>query len=198
MLVKAPLKENSFVIGLNEADFAHEKGLITKDEVRAVVLHKLMLPRKGVLWDIGAGSGSVSIEAKRLAPGLDVYAVEKDPLRVEHIKENVKRFRAGGINILQGTAPSALEGLPAPERVFVGGAGENLFPIVESVSRAMEKGVLVIAAITLETLDEALSSFNVNGFKTEICAASISRGEHVGERHYMKALNPVFLIKGTK
>jgi precorrin-6Y C5,15-methyltransferase (decarboxylating) len=198
IIVNPPLKETPFAFGLNEADFAHDKGLITKDEVRAVALHKLTLPRKGVLWDIGAGSGSVSIEAKRIAPGLDVYAIEKGPLRVKNIKTNIRNLRGGRITVIEGKAPEVLAGLPAPARVFIGGGGESLSSIIGSVSRAMERGILVIAVVTLETLEQALSSLRENGFKTKICSVSIARGEPVGERHYMKALNTVFLLKGTK
>ena len=198
IIVMTPLKENSFIFGLSETDFAHEKGLITKDEVRAVVLHKLALPRKGVLWDIGAGSGSVSIEAKRMSPGLQVYAIEKDPLRMKNIKTNIRQLRGCGINVIEGEAPSALNGLPSPDRVFIGGAGNALKETIEFAYKKMNKGVLVAAIITLESLGAALSALRENGFKTEICSVSVSRSEEIGEKEYMKALNPVFILKGIK
>ena len=198
MIVKAPLKEGSFIFGLKETDFAHERGLITKDEVRAVILHKLALPRKGVLWDIGAGSGSVSIEAKRLSPGLEVYAIEKDAQRVEDIKANIRQLRAGGVNAVHGEAPEILDGLPSPDCVFIGGAGDALKETMEFACKKMNKGVLAAAIITLESLGTALGAFRENGFKTEVCSVSVSRGEEIGEKEYMKALNPVFILKGTK
>ena len=184
------------VMGLNENEFRHRGGLITKDEVRAVVLHKLRLPLEGVLWDIGAGSGSVSIEAKKLSPLMDAYAIEKDPARSEDIKSNALSLRAGEINVVQGAAPSALLNLPAPDRVFIGGSGASLPSVIKQVIKRINKGgVIVVTAITLESMEAARASLEGSGLSPEITQVAVSRSSRVGQGNYMKALNPVFIIK---
>ena len=116
--------------GLREDEIAHPGGLITKSEVRAVALHALRLPGRGVMWDIGAGSGAVSIEAARLCPQLRIFAIEKDAGQIETIGANRASFRLPGIVTVEGEAPAALDSLPAPDRVFVGGSGGRLPEII--------------------------------------------------------------------
>ena len=194
--VKNQNKEATF--GLREGDILHERGLITKDEVRAVTLHKLCLPQDGVLWDIGAGSGSVSLEAARLCPGLRVIAVEKEQERINTIRENVKRFSIGNVEIIHGSAPAALAGLPAPHRVFIGGSGGNLGDIIKLLHEKMSSGTIVINAATLETLNEALTALEHNGFSAEVSEISVSRSKPVAGKRLMSALNPVFIVKGDR
>ena len=184
--------------GLREDEIAHERGLITKDEVRAVTIHKLRLPMTGVLWDIGAGSGSVSIEAARLCTGLRVIAVEKDEERGNTIRENIKRFGIGNVELVHGSAPGALAGLPAPDRVFIGGSGGNMADIVKLLHEKMSAGVIVINAATLETLHEALTALEQNGFSVEVSEISVSRSKVVAGKRLMCALNPIFIISGEK
>jgi precorrin-6Y C5,15-methyltransferase (decarboxylating) len=197
IIVKA-LKSGLPVLGLRGGEFEHARGLITKDEVRAVALHKLRLPGSGVLWDIGAGSGSVSIEAKRLSPLLKVYAIDKDAARAGDIRVNINRLSAGSVIVVEGEAPGALSGLPAPDRVFIGGSGERLADIVGHVTDVMRRGVIVIAAATIETLGEATEALGRCGIEAEIVNLSVSRAEPVGRKRFMKAMNPVFLIRGEK
>ena len=191
-------------LGLEEGDFDHSNGLITKDEARAVILHKLKLPVEGVLWDIGSGSGSVAVEAKRLSPGLDIYAVEKDPERAAQASKNAGKFAAGGINVVLGEAPSALSVLPAPDRVFIGGSGGRLADIIKFASGVMKKGgMVVVSAITLESIGEALSLLGKEGFaRIEASSVAVSRMACIDRdgagKHYMKALNPVSIIRGIK
>jgi precorrin-6Y C5,15-methyltransferase (decarboxylating) len=184
--------------GLREEEILHDRGLITKDEVRAVTIHKLRLPRSGVLWDIGAGSGSVSIEAARLMPNLRVFAVEKDQERINTIKENVKRFSIGNMQIGHGSAPEALANLPAPDRVFIGGSGGNLGDIVKHISGVMASGIVVINAATLETLQEAMAGLEAHGFAVDVSEISVSRSKVIAGKRLMSALNPVFIVKGER
>ena len=109
--------------GLPEAAFAHRDGMITKAEVRAVVLGKLALPPAGVLWDVGAGSGSVGIEAARLCPGLRVFAIERSPERRGADAATTRATHGVTVEVVEGTAPGCLSVLPDPDRVFVGGGG---------------------------------------------------------------------------
>ncbi len=197
MIVRSIPNEDA-VFGLAESEFQHTRGLITKDEVRAVILHKLRLPLKGVLWDIGAGSGSVSIEAKRLSPALEVFAVEKDPVQVANMRENMRRFYVEGISLVEGEAPGALSGIPAPDRVFIGGSGGKMEAIISHLSGVMQKGIIVIAAITLQNLNSAMDSLKENSFSFDVASVSIARSGPVGAGHYMKALNPVFIIRAER
>jgi precorrin-6B C5,15-methyltransferase / cobalt-precorrin-6B C5,C15-methyltransferase len=184
--------------GLQEDEIDHERGLITKDEVRAVTLHKLRLPSHGVLWDIGTGSGSVSLEAALLCPGLRVIAVEKEQERIDAVTANMRRFNAGNVEIINGSAPDALRGLPAPDRVFIGGSGGSLGDIIRLVHEKMTAGTIVINAVSLDTLGAALAALDANGFSTEVAEISVSRSKVVAGRRLMSALNPVFIIRGEK
>jgi len=184
--------------GLRESEIAHSGGLITKDEVRAATIHKLRLPPKGVFWDIGAGSGSISLEAARLFPYLKVFAIEKKEDQISHIKENKIKFDALGIEIIRGEAPDALANLPSPDRVFIGGGGGRLEEIISSAGVRMPAGIIVTNAATIETLNEAIQHLENNGFEVEVVGISISRSKTIANKRHMSALNPVFMITGTK
>lgn len=184
--------------GLKEEEIAHSRGLITKDEVRAVAIHKLRLPQRGVLWDIGAGSGSVSIEAARMVPGLKVCAVERSEEQIAHLTANRSTFGARNLEILQGSAPDALTALPAPDRVFIGGSGGNLGAILLTVQERMTSGIVVINAATLETLNEAVTELEKLGFAVEVSEISVSRAKPVAGKRLMAALNPIYVVSGVK
>lgn len=197
IFVKPSVSETK-IFGLCEKDFSHSRGLITKDEIRAVIMHKLELPARGIFWDIGAGSGSVAIEAKKMSPAIEVYAIEKDKAQLKHIKINIKNLNAGKIHMIPGEAPKVLTSLPMPDRVFIGGSGGVLKEIISSIARVMEEGIIVIAAVTLESLSEGRSALSKYGFQTELSQVSVSRLEPLGEKEYMKGLNPVFILKGKR
>ncbi|MDH4163226.1 MAG: precorrin-6y C5,15-methyltransferase (decarboxylating) subunit CbiE [Nitrospirota bacterium] len=184
--------------GLKEQELSHSRGLITKDEVRAVSIHKLRLPEQGVLWDIGAGSGSVSIEAARMVPGLKVIAVERDDEQIGHLKANRASCGIRNYDIVRGTAPDALSGLAAPDRVFIGGSGGNLSDIVRYIQEKMTSGIIVINAATLETLQEALASLEACGYSAEVSEISVSRSKPVAGKRLMSALNPIYIVTGVK
>ncbi len=184
--------------GLTEKEILHSRGLITKDEVRAVTLHKLRLPAEGVLWDIGAGSGSVSIEAAGLCPGLRIFAFEKDKEQVENIKQNRTRFGTPRIEIIEGAAPEALKGAPSPDRVFIGGSSGQLKGIVHRIGERMHSGIIVINAATIDTLHAAIQQLESAGFSTEVSQVSLSRSKIINGRMHMSALNPVFIITGER
>ncbi len=183
--------------GLKENELAHSNGLITKDEVRAVTIHKLRLPQRGVFWDIGAGSGSVSVEIARLYADLKVFAVERDGEQINHIKENKIRFNAANIEIVKGEAPDALNGLPLSDRVFIGGSGERLKEIMDYVIKTQVK-LIVVNAATIETLNDAVQCFEEHGFNIAISEISVSRAKTIAGKRHMSALNPIFIISGEK
>ena len=183
--------------GLTENEITHSRGLITKDEVRAVTIHKLRLPQRGVLWDIGAGSGSVSVETARLYPEIKVLAVEKDEEQIKNIKENRIKFDALNIEIIKGRAPDVLINLPAPHRVFIGGSGGKLKEIIDLIAK-MQTAIIVINAATVETLNIAVAELQRNGFLVDVSQVSVSRMKKIGEGNCFSALNPIFVIKGEK
>ncbi len=183
--------------GLSEKEIVHAHGLITKDEVRAVTIHKLRLPQEGVFWDIGAGSGSVSLEAANLCPGLRVYAVERESEQINYLRENRVGLDLLNVKIVEGSAPEALKDLPPPDRVFIGGSGGRLRAIIDFIART-ESVRVVINATTLETLHEATECLEKAGFAVETSEISVSRTKSLAGKKHMSALNPVFIISGER
>jgi len=194
---EAGFQPSAISFGLKENELAHSRGLITKDEVRAVTIHKLRLPQKGVFWDIGAGSGSVSIEAARLYPELKVFTLEKNEEQIDHIKENKGRFNAANIEIIKGEAPEVLKSLALPDRVFIGGSGERLKEIMDYVIKTKAK-LIVVNAATIETMNDAVQCFEEHGFNIAISEISVSRAKTIAGKRHMSALNPIFIITGEK
>jgi precorrin-6Y C5,15-methyltransferase (decarboxylating) len=183
------------VFGLDESDFAHQAGLITKLEVRAVVLAHLRLRPNLVLWDIGAGSGSVSIEASRLVPLSRVVAIEKDVERFHQLAENAHRLGSGNIQALSGNALELLAELPRPDRVFIGGSGGELGGILPQVADRLRPGGRVVqTAVTLDTLETMRSFWRDRGWKLDLVQLQVSRSVGIGRSHRFEALNPVFVI----
>jgi precorrin-6Y C5,15-methyltransferase (decarboxylating) len=175
--------------GAGDDTFAHDAGMITKAEVRAVALGKLSLPRTGVLWDVGAGSGSVAVEAARLAPGLRVFAVERDPDACERIRANA----AGtGVTVIEGRAPDALASLPAPDRAFVGGGGPA---VLDAVCERLAPGGRVVA--TSAILAHATHAAARLGSVVQL---AVSRGVPIGPDGGLRlaAENPIFVAWGPE
>lgn len=168
---------------------------MTKQEVRAVALAKLRLIATDTVWDVGAGTGSVSIEAALVARAGSVWAVERNATGVRLIRENADAFGCGNVHAVPGVAPEALAILPVPDAVFVGGSAGELPSIVELALEKNSQVRLCVPCVTVETLTEAcalLSSSRFKGF--EACQVSAARAEAVGSHHLMKAQNPVFLV----
>ncbi|MEA3385599.1 MAG: precorrin-6y C5,15-methyltransferase (decarboxylating) subunit CbiE [Thermodesulfobacteriota bacterium] len=185
--------------GRRKDAYQHSGGLITKAEVRSVVLGALEIPSKGVMWDIGACSGSVSIEAAGLAPGLRIIAVEKNKERIEDIKANIRRYQTLNIDLIKGNAPEVLEGLSEPDRVFIGGGGIALSSILKKVVRRLKgRGPVVATAITLESLMLLSDKFAMDGFRIEVSQVQVSRLRPLGQGRILSAHNPVFVIKAWR
>ena len=167
-------KQTSFDLGLTEEEISHSRGLITKNEVRAVTLHQLQLPRQGVFWDIGAGSGSISIEAARTNPRLTVYAVEHKEEELNNIKENIRRYDCFNVIPVFGRAPEVLADLPAPDRVFIGGSTGSLADIVRLVAKQLTaNGHLVINGVIEKTITTAPQYMREAGFAVSRCVINI-------------------------
>lgn len=168
---------------------------MTKQEVRAVALAKLRLTATDTVWDVGAGTGSVSIEAALVARAGSVWAVERSAAGVRLIRENADAFGCGNVHAVPGVAPEALAKLPVPDAVFVGGSAGELPSIVEAALEKNSQVRLCVPCVTVETLTEACALLSGSRFKGfEACQVSAARAEAVGSHHLMKAQNPVFLV----
>ena len=168
---------------------------MTKQEVRAVALAKLRLAATDTVWDVGAGTGSVTIEAALVARAGSVWAVERNATGVRLIRENADAFGCGNVHAVPGVAPEALAKLPVPDAVFVGGSAGELPSIVEAALEKNSQVRLCVPCVTVETLTEACALLSGSRFKGfEACQVSAARAEAVGSHHLMKAQNPVFLV----
>lgn len=168
---------------------------MTKQEVRAVALAKLRLTATDTVWDVGAGTGSVSIEAALVARAGSVWAVERNAAGVRLIRENADAFGCGNVHAVPGVASEALAKLPVPDAVFVGGSAGELPSIVEAALEKNSQVRLCVPCVTVETLTEACALLSGSRFKGfEACQVSAARAEAVGSHHLMKAQNPVFLV----
>jgi len=184
-------------LGLPEEALAHEGGLITKAEVRAVVLAKLQLHPGQVLWDVGAGCGSVGLEASLLIPGGQIFAVEQDPERAATIRANRQKYQVANLEVICGQAPGCLKDLPSPQRVFVGGGGRGLPEILREVRRRLGPGGrVVLTATLLQTLEMAQEVLGRAGWEVEVIQLQVSRSRPLGEGTFLQALNPVWIITG--
>ncbi|MBW1635389.1 MAG: precorrin-6y C5,15-methyltransferase (decarboxylating) subunit CbiE [Deltaproteobacteria bacterium] len=182
--------------GLSEDDICHSRGLITKNEVRAVTLHRLQLPATGVFWDVGGGSGSVSIEAARLNPDLIIYTIEHKGEELDNIKRNIRSFGCFNIIPVSGKAPEALAGLPSPDRVFIGGSGGALAEIVALLGdRLAVNGRLVINGVIEKTIRSAPQYMKENGFSVATSVINITRESRSGET---TVFNPITILTGTR
>lgn len=184
--------------GIPESLFLQRKpkaGLITKTEVRVVALAKMRLRPGSVVWDVGAGSGSVAIEAARLAPEGRVYAIEKNAGDCDLVRKNAGRFGVANVEVVHGSAPEALEGLEPPDAVFVGGSDGKMEAILSAIATRLKPGGrIVLTFATLENLAEAWRALKGLGLEAEVSQISVSRGAPILEMTRLEALNPVFLV----
>jgi precorrin-6Y C5,15-methyltransferase (decarboxylating) len=172
---------------------------MTREEVRAVVISKLRLRNNDIVYDIGAGTGSVTVEAALRCRGGLVCAIERDPAAAALVSQNVGQFGLTNVRVITGTAPAALVGLPEPNRIFIGGSDGKLPEMITQFRNYQKAFRVVAAAVTLETAVEALESFADNGFTAvEAVNLAISRSQPVGGKHLMKASNPVTIISAVQ
>lgn len=194
------IKDEKIQLGIPDTLFSHQGGLITKDDVRIFTLAKLNLPKQGVFWDIGSGSGSIAVEAALLVPELEIFAIEKYNKRIKDIKENIKKFSTGSaITPILGEAPRILKGLPKPKRIFIGGSEGKLLPILRYCRRALRPdGKIVINAATFETVNSAVAFFEKVGWPSEVTLLNISKMKKIGNQRRFQPLNPIFIIEGSR
>ena len=181
--------------GLVDSAFARGKAPMTKEEVRELAIAKLQLRPDSVLWDIGAGTGSVTVEGAFAACEGAVYAVERNEDALQVLSENKERFGLSNVHIVAGLAPKALEGLPAPDCAFIGGSAGNLEAIVDAVLSANPQARIVATSIALETLSRLLSCLHERGIDdAQVVQAFIAKADKVGPYHMMKGANPIYIV----
>lgn len=182
--------------GIPDGEFQRGSVPLTKQEVRAAILGKLSVGPEDVCWDIGAGTGGVSVELALQARS--VWAVERDPEALELLRSNRERFHAWKLRVVEGLAPEALQGLPTPDAVFVGGSGGELPRILQAIHDASPAARICVSAIALETLHTALECLTALGYEAEVAQIAVSRSRPAGTLHLLMAQNPVFLITGVR
>ncbi|MCC8017700.1 MAG: precorrin-6y C5,15-methyltransferase (decarboxylating) subunit CbiE, partial [Lachnospiraceae bacterium] len=184
--------------GIPDGAFLRGNVPMTKEEVRAVALAKLRLTRDAVVYDVGAGTGSVAVECARMADRGKVYAVEQKEEACSLIAANQKKFAVDNIEIVPGQAPEVLRGLPAPTHVFIGGSSGSLKEILAVISEKNPSVRIVLNCITLETLTETLAAARELLLEVEdIAGVTVAKARPAGRYHMMEGQNPVYVITMT-
>jgi precorrin-6Y C5,15-methyltransferase (decarboxylating) len=190
------------IFGFEDGAYAQrqpEKGLITKLEVRAVSLAKLGLCDDSVVWDIGAGSGSVGLEAARIARRGHVYAIEKNAEDAANARANAQRLRATNYTLVEGKAPRHLDGWPDPDAVFIGGSGGELAELIHlAMERLKPDGRLVMNFVTIENLAAGTAALGAADAAWEVVQLQASRSQPILGMHRLAAQNPVWIVTAAR
>jgi len=181
--------------GILDSEFIRGNVPMTKEEVRAASISKLRLKKDSVVYDIGSGTGSVSVEIARLSKGIKVFAVDSNPEAAELTKKNLEKFALKNAEAVQGEAPFALEPLPFPTHAFIGGSGGNLIEILDVLKRKNPKIRVVLNAVTLESIskiDEIIKFYSLTDY--EIVQFFITKAQKIGSHNLFKSNNPVVVF----
>ena len=188
--------EKELLPGLKDEEFIRDKVPMTKEEIRTLSVCKLKPCDGDVIYDIGGGTGSVSVECARLSPKIKVYSVEKKKEACDLIRKNADKFMLSNIEVVEGIAPEALDALPAPDKVFIGGSSGNLKSIFERL-RTYENRIRVVAnAVTIETiaaLNELIKDYEIKD--ADIALVQVSKAKSLGQYSLMEAENPVYIVQ---
>ena len=179
---------------LSDEDFERDKTPMTKEEIRVLILHKMKLHPDDIVWDIGAGTGSVSIECARQVPFGTVHSVERNETAVKLIYKNKEKFSADNLFIYEGDAAKTACTLPEPDKVFIGGSGKELSQILETIAAFPKKIKVVISAVTIETITEANELLGKYDTDFDVIQATVGRGRKIGNYHIMDTNNPVMIF----
>ena len=178
--------------------FADRPGLMTKREVRIQILGELDLMPEQIVWDIGAGTGSVSVEIARLSVTSQVYAIEKTAAGITLIQQNIDSFALSNVKYIYGHAPTILAGLPAPDRIFIGGSGGELLNVLSYCAKQLKPdGRIVLALATLEHLHQAMNWFSKANWHYHLLQVQLSRSVSIAALTRFLPLNPITLISAS-
>ena len=195
MLIENASPEEKIRLGIREEEWVRGEVPMTKSEVRVVTLSKLALSDYDVVYDVGAGTGSVSIEMALMIENGCVYAIEEKADAIALIKKNKEKFNANNLEIIEGNAPKALEKLPAPDAVFIGGSGGNLREIMETVLVKNPEVRIVMNFISMENVAQAMQLLKHFAMEDiQIVQMSVSKARKVGKNHLLMAENPVTIV----
>lgn len=183
---------------IRDTDFLRSDVPMTKEAVRKLAISFLNICPDDIIFDIGAGTGSVAIEIARKAYNSFVYAVERNQGALDLLKKNREAFQVFNLKIIGAEAPCGLKDLPAPDKVFIGGSGRKLEEIFNTIQAKNPRAEIVLTAVTLETLEEAKKILEKHKYCLDICCLNASWSRKLGSYHMMKAENPVYIIKGYK
>ncbi|WP_026494060.1 precorrin-6A reductase [Butyrivibrio sp. XPD2006] len=187
--------ENKLIPALSDDEIIRGDVPMTKEEVRSLSIRKLGLTKDSILFDVGAGTGSISLEAALTDPGVKVFSIEKSEKAIELLYKNRDKFGLENMEIVEGKAPEALSGLPRPSHVFIGGSSGNLEEIIRSCKRDNGPVRFVVNCVTLETLGKTMEVISAMGAaNTEVVQLSAARFKEVGSYHMADGMNPVFVI----
>ena len=201
VILKKTGESPHWLIGIDDAEFFQrkpDKGLITKKEIRTLSISALKLKEDSTVWDIGTCTGSVAIEAAKIAREGLVFAIEKNEGDLENCRQNLAKFRVDA-TLVHGKAPEGLDTFPDPDAVFIGGTAGGMEDILNiCCSRLKTYGRLVLNAVTIENLSEAIGLFKERGYATNITLAQISRSKPILNLTRFDALNPIYIIEAWR
>jgi precorrin-6Y C5,15-methyltransferase (decarboxylating) len=186
-------------LGMDDELYIHEKGLITKREIRATGISMLEIETSHTVWDLGSGCGSVAIEASLLTTEGRILAVEKNPSRCESIRQNIRRTGAYGVGVVHGEMPGCLKGLEDPDRVFIGGGiSRNNGVLEEALKRLKPGGKVVVHLVLMGSLQQTKEVLLDQGWPFTITQVQVSRSQGLAGDLRLEALNPVYVVAATK
>ncbi len=198
VLVRSQVRPQPVRMGLADSAYHQrqpDKGLITKQEVRAVSLARMQLRADSRVWDIGAGSGSVGLEAARLCPQGHVWAIEKNEADHAIAAQNARAFGVSNQTLVHGKAPEGLDAWPDPDAVFIGGSGGELQELIGLCLRRLRaEGWLVMNFVTLENLASATQALQAQGAVWDVLQLQAARSKPILHMHRMAAENPVWIV----
>ena len=197
LIIENPDFDSRIRTGIPDEEFIRGKVPMTKSEVRAVCLSKLSMSSSDIAYDIGCGTGSVTIEMAFSAYDGKVYAFDKNEEAISLLEQNCQKFHLDNVEAICGLAPECLKDLPVPDVAFIGGSSGNMDEIVSYLYGINSKIKLVITAVTLENAMAALDSLKNIGIKSDIVQVAVSKGRGIGELHMLIAQNPIFIISGS-
>ncbi|SHK68256.1 cobalt-precorrin 7 C15-methyltransferase [Selenomonas ruminantium] len=184
-------------LGIADEEFIRQDVPMTKQEIRILSLVKAQIAPDAVVYDIGAGTGSISIEAARLAPQGEVFAIERETAGINLIRANVANFAVPNVRVIQAEAPDGIANLPEADAILIGGSGSRLPEILEAVTpKLKDKGRLVLNCITVQTLMQCIEYMRTHSdtYIYEAIQVQVTRLQQVGTYDMAKANNPIYIV----